>query len=275
MKIKYLGTAAVEAIPGPFCDCDICRKARELGGRELRGRSQALVDGKLLIEFNPDTFMNMFRFGFDLVHIRHCVVTHEHSDHFYPDDLSNLNPGFSELPEGWPPFTLYGSEDLFPSVEKYCQRYPTRFVFKRVEPFVPFEAAGLTVTALKAAHGTAHPYIYLIGDGDIALLYAHDTGIFPDETWDYLEKAKPRLGLVSMDCTEGAEDEIGYDEHMCLGRNVKVKDRLCGMGLCNSDTLFVANHFSHSGKLVNYRDFRPLAEEKGIMTSYDGMELEF
>ena len=275
MKIKYLGTAAVEAIPGPFCDCKICRKARELGGRELRARSQALVDGKLLIEFNPDTFMNMFRFGLELVSIRHCIVTHEHSDHFYPDDLSNLNPGYSELPDGWPPFTLYGSEDLCPKVEKYAKRYPTRFVFKQIEPFVPYDIAGLTVTPLKAAHGTPHPYIYLIEDGKKGLLYANDTGIFPKETWDYLAGAKPRLGLVSMDCTEGAALQIGYDEHMCLGKNIELRERLRGLGLCDDDTIFISNHFSHSGDDVNYCDYLPIAEKEGILTSYDGMEIEF
>ena len=38
MKIKYLGTAAAEAIPALFCTCDVCRKARKVGGRELRLR---------------------------------------------------------------------------------------------------------------------------------------------------------------------------------------------------------------------------------------------
>lgn len=27
------------------------------------------------------------------------------------------------------------------------------------------------------------------------MLYAHDTGYFPDETWDYLERKKPVFNL--------------------------------------------------------------------------------
>lgn len=34
MKIKYLGTAAAERIPAMFCKCDVCRAARENGGRD-------------------------------------------------------------------------------------------------------------------------------------------------------------------------------------------------------------------------------------------------
>ena len=31
MKIQYLGTGAAEGIPAIFCECDTCKKARELG----------------------------------------------------------------------------------------------------------------------------------------------------------------------------------------------------------------------------------------------------
>ena len=47
------------------------------------------------------------------------------------------------------------------------------------------------------------------------------------------------------------------------------------MGLCDEKTIFISNHFSHSGKNVNYCDYKPLAEKRGILTSYDGMEIDF
>ena len=34
MRIRFLGTAAYEGIPALFCPCDICKNAREKGGRE-------------------------------------------------------------------------------------------------------------------------------------------------------------------------------------------------------------------------------------------------
>lgn len=47
MKIKYLGTGAAEGIPALFCRCAICNEARKRGGRELRTRSQAIIDDKI------------------------------------------------------------------------------------------------------------------------------------------------------------------------------------------------------------------------------------
>ena len=49
MKFQYLGTAAAEGIPAFVCNCENCVRSREIGGRALRTRSQAIVDGKLLI----------------------------------------------------------------------------------------------------------------------------------------------------------------------------------------------------------------------------------
>ena len=50
MKITYYGTAAGEAWPGVFCQCHVCQEARRLGGKNIRTRSQALIDGALLLE---------------------------------------------------------------------------------------------------------------------------------------------------------------------------------------------------------------------------------
>ena len=44
MKLQYLGTAAAEGIPAVFCECENCIKSKENGGRNIRTRSQALID---------------------------------------------------------------------------------------------------------------------------------------------------------------------------------------------------------------------------------------
>ncbi len=87
MKLKYLGTAAAEGIPGLFCNCRVCRNALSVRGREIKTRSQSLVDGKLLIDLPADTYMHVLNYGLDLREIHHCIITHNHSDHFYPNDL--------------------------------------------------------------------------------------------------------------------------------------------------------------------------------------------
>lgn len=44
MKIKYLGTAAAEGVPAIFCRCEVCRKSKAAGGRNIRTRSQSIID---------------------------------------------------------------------------------------------------------------------------------------------------------------------------------------------------------------------------------------
>ena len=69
MKLRYLGTAAYEGIPSLFCQCELCKKARELGGKNLRSRSQALVNDDLLIDFPPDTSLHYMKYNFNYLKI--------------------------------------------------------------------------------------------------------------------------------------------------------------------------------------------------------------
>ena len=50
MKVTFLGTAAAEGFPAVFCNCRFCKEARVLGGKNLRTRSQSIVNDDLLID---------------------------------------------------------------------------------------------------------------------------------------------------------------------------------------------------------------------------------
>ncbi len=63
MRIKYFGTAAAEGFPGLFCSCEACERARKAGGKNIRTRSQALIDRALLIDFPADTYMHVLHGG--------------------------------------------------------------------------------------------------------------------------------------------------------------------------------------------------------------------
>jgi len=123
MQIKYLGTGAAEGIPGLFCHCENCRRARELGGRNLRSRSQALIDGKILIDWPADAYMHMCDNAIDYALISTLLITHTHGDHFYPADLTMRRPGFAHI-DDCKPLDIYGSEDILPDVEKYAAECP-------------------------------------------------------------------------------------------------------------------------------------------------------
>ena len=274
MKLQFLGTAAAEGFPSPFCACAKCKRARLLGGRNLRTRSQALIDGTLLIDLNADTLSHSLRWGVDLTRVNHCLITHAHGDHWAPDDLVYLKEPFSHVPKDWDGFTIYGSQDLQPMMETVCSWGVQGVRHQVVEAFQPFTVGRYTVTALKAHHGTKNPFVYAIADGKKTLLYAHDTDIFKEDTWAYLRASGLRFDLVSLDCTEGAMEELNYHGHGCLGRDIRFRQMLKDAGVADENTRFVLNHFSHNGLHGCYDDFAPIAAKEGFITAYDGLELE-
>ena len=275
MKIQYLGTAAAEGLPAPFCDCEKCRRARSLGGKNLRSRSQALIDGQLLLELNADTLSHCQRFGVALWKTNHCLITHDHKDHWAPDDLAYLKEPFTHVPEGWGGFTIYGSSDLNPMMETLASWGIDGVHYQEISAFDPFRVGSYTVTALKAYHGTRNPFVYAISDGQKTILYSHDTDIFREETWAFLRTSGLYFDLVSLDCTEGAMEELNYHGHGCLGRNRRFRQLLMESGVADARTQFVLNHFSHNGLHACYDDFSPIAAKEGFLTSYDGLEIEF
>lgn len=274
MNFKYLGTAAAEGWPSIFCTCESCKKAMR-GGRNIRTRSQAVIDGRLLIDFPADTYLHVLHNGLDLAKISSCLITHNHSDHLYAADLGMRREGFADLPSDRP-FTVYATEPAGREVQQMIDLFhlgeQNRVLYRRVTPFVPFLVDRYVVTPLKADHDPqCDPVFYMISDGAKKILYAHDTGYFPDETWDCLKGSGVYLDFVSLDCTFGVR-EFRHG-HMGLAANREVKERLLKMGVANDKTIFCINHFSHnSGKI--YDELIPIAKESGFFVSYDGMEID-
>ena len=111
MKIQILGTAAAEGWPALFCNCEACRRAREKGGKNIRTRAGTLIDDQLLIDFSADTYGNALRFGLDLSRIHTLLVTHDHEDHLYAEDLGTRYTWFAHLDARSPETLLvYGND---------------------------------------------------------------------------------------------------------------------------------------------------------------------
>ena len=108
MEIQYLGTAAAEGLPALFCGCEICKKARKAGGKEVRTRTQSIVDAKILIDFPPDTYTHALAYSLQLGQIEHLLVTHSHMDHFFPVELIHRHEHFGHNAKGM--LHVYGNE---------------------------------------------------------------------------------------------------------------------------------------------------------------------
>jgi phosphoribosyl 1,2-cyclic phosphate phosphodiesterase len=272
MKLQYLGTAAAEGIPALFCKCPVCVKARENGGRDIRTRSQALVDGEILLDFPPDTYAHYLNFGFDLPSIQHLFVTHSHSDHFYPDDLILRHPGYGH--QDFETLHIYGNErveELFYMLQLTQREGIDNCRFHLVKPFDRIDAGAYQVTAFPALHNKRETCLfYSLEHEGKALLYVHDSGDLPPAAWDYIASAKPRFDLVSLDCTC-----VKYPDgknHMGIPDNIKVRQRLFDVGAADKNTVFVLNHFSLNGG-CNHDEFSVLAEKEGFLAAWDGMEI--
>ena len=279
MRIKFLGTSAAEGIPALFCECETCRMARKLGGKNIRTRAQALVDGKILIDFGPDTNHHALQNGIELASIRHCLVTHAHPDHLYLDDIEKRHSTYACLEHENASLVFHGSKLVFHRIGNLIKRSRLRSskrVFAReAVRYVPFRFDGYVVTALDALHSpNVDPIIYMIEKDGKALLYAHDTGLFPDSVWEHFERVKPHFDLVSLDCTGGSKP-IYYDAHMNADRCKTIKDRLIAEGYADEKTVFCLNHFSHFGIDCDFDSFCKLPNIREFTVSYDGLEIEF
>lgn len=272
MKFKYYGTAAYEGFPAIFCACDACKRARTAGGRNIRSRSQALIDDVLLIDFPADTAMRYLYDDLPLPDIHHCLITHKHSDHFYPKDVVARCPVYA-YPETEDALHFYLPANCAPELEQLLSEQPhgDRVKLHIVKPFDTFTVADKYTVTVFPAHHSADAVFYMIDDGEHTILYAHDTGSFRDEVWEYLEKEKPHFSFVTYDCTYGNQDNGSH--HMGFPVVRRMDERLKELGCVDDKTIRYVNHFSHNGK-VTYDEMVPIATEYGFEVAYDGCTLE-
>lgn len=280
MKLQYLGTAAAEALPAIFCNCPTCVTARARGGKNIRGRSGAVLDGSLMIDFPPDIYMHSLNLKLNMNAIRDIVVTHSHMDHFDAVELTTASPEYyAHNGENAHPFQIYGNGNVGRALREGILGefgHPVDFLpYHRVRAYQPFCVQDFTFTPLPALHALGDPtedaFIYLIQKDGKSLLYANDTGIFYDEVFDYLKKTGVMLNLVSFDCTFGKLPD--GKNHMGIPDNLQVQQRLARQGNVGESTRYVITHFSHNCGSC-HEELVEAAAQYGYTVAYDGMQVE-
>ena len=277
MKIQYLGTSATERIPSMFCECENCKKTRELGGKNKRTRSQALIDDLILIDFPADTFLHFEMFDVPFKNIRNCLITHSHMDHLYTEDTVLKKSRFAHVFENKEPLVFYSDKSGYDMIENKriangipMEDYHAKLITSKEE----FNIGEYKIIPLKAVHDVnSTPLIYIIEKDGKTCFYSTDTSEYCEETMDYLKNLQKPIDLITLDCTYG-NSKTDCMGHMDLTRCAKLKDELIKIGAASDKTRFVLTHFSHNGDDVVYDEFSILAEEKGFITAYDGMVME-
>lgn len=276
MKLTYLGTAAAEGWPALFCNCEYCKKAKELGGKNLRTRSQSLINDDLLIDFPSDTYHHVLMNKLDLSAVKYCFITHSHQDHFEPMDIVYRMESCYSHNMAEPMLDIYGNEAVNQKFNKFFslgeEELPAQAAIHEIKLYEAVEVGDYKITPLPAYHKLDETaFVYLIESKGKVILYLHDTGLLYDEVYDYLAKSGLRADLVSYDCTYAALPSGGG--HMGLDSVPEVRRRLTEIGFTDDKTTHIVNHFSHNGILL-HDELEKAAAEIGFLCSYDGFSIE-
>ncbi len=279
MKIRYLGTAAAEGFPAIFCECEACRRAARLGGKDIRTRSSLLVDDCLLVDLGPDLYLQKLRDKLELGKLKAVLFTHSHADHL---DLTGLAMRDTEAychTGREEPLHVYGNSRVLERIRSGMQ-----FEFGTAEiPSVKAHLvhagdrilqAPLTACALPATHDPREEcLLYLLMDDADAVLVANDTGAVAPEFFRMLKEGLQgrKLTKVSVDCNFGTEDH-GPCGHMSIVQNRQFRAQLLENGAANQNTRYWVTHFSHNCGL-DHAALCAKFEAEGFSVAYDGLEI--
>lgn len=278
MKLHFLGTAAAEGWPAVFCNCENCKRARKAKGKNYRSRAQVLIDGKLMMDFGPDTYYHMMKYDLDYSVVEQVLVTHSHTDHFYPTELILRGMPYAYNRDK-NKLTVYGNEKCHwmylrtLEIEDDSDNMRDCVGFEEIQAFQAFSIPGYEITPLKAVHDRKEEcLIYMIKDSQgKTCLYGNDTAYFPEETWEALQGVS--FDCVILDCTLGTNDSM-RSSHMGLYAVRQVVKRMKEMRCIGEHTSVIITHFSHNDGLL-HEEMEAEVKTDGYLVAYDGMEFEF
>ncbi len=275
MKIKLLGTAACEGVPAMFCHCENCERARKLGGKNYRARTQSLIDDDLLIDFGADTYSNFKRFDLDLTAVKYFLITHTDHDHFIPQEFYNLTFGANKVVDKIKLIGSYDVKDEFVRImgEEVANEFLTTCVeFVELKPFESTQIGEYKITPLLAYHKDG-AYLYIIEKADRTLYYCLDTGKQPEENFNFMKKFNKTFDKVILDCSYGRVPADKYGGHLSLYDGVNQVNKMKEAGAISDNTQIVVTHFAH-WHIPSHEEMEKLANEFGYIVSYDGVEYQ-
>lgn len=268
MKIRLLGTAAAEGVPAFYSGSRVSEYARLHGGREVRTRCAALIDGHIKIDLPPDTLMQLHRDALDARSWSLLLFTHSHDDHFAISELQYGLFPFNEMERM--DFPIYGNAEICRRIAERYPEWPMEVV--RTHSFEPFHHLEYTITPIAANHkDDEDAQNHLIELGGQCLLYATDTGVWHEPTFDFL--AGKRIDMLAIECTEGFRG-TAYSGHLDVIECLHVVDRLRKQGTLHDASQVVTTHHSHNGD-ATYSELVDALKEQGIIAGYDGLEISF
>lgn len=267
MTLRLLGTGAADGIPSLFGDDPVSNWARAYGGPDVRTRAAAIVDEGLKIDLPPENASQLLRNGLRAIDWDLLLFTHSDDDHLAVDELQYALYPFTDRFEM--PFPIFGTPTVLDLVRARYPDWPIELV--EIHAFAAFETAGYRIEPIRARHTPGEECLnFLISREARSLVYATDTGVWPEETFDYL--AKRPLDLLVIECTNAFRPS-SYLGHLDLDALGYVLNRLRNLGTLTASTRIVTTHHAAVGG-ARHCDLRTALAPLGAEPGFDGMLLE-
>lgn len=278
MKIKFLGTGAAEGVPSMFCNCEYCRNIRALGEQEYHRRTQVMIDGVLGVDFPPEAYSNSLKFGYGLSNLKYLLVTHSHMDHFYAHDFILRGYKYaSGMKE--PVLNIYGNAEVKSVFDECTRREMKKEVapnisFTVIKPYDKFKAGGYDIIAIPAQHSnTEDALLFYISKGNEGYLHLHDSGRISRQALSYLAECGVKAQAAAFDCTFLNYTAGETSRHMGIEDDMVMKNELMRLNVIDENTKIIITHFSHNSNPTR-ENLKKVEEKYGVISAYDGMEIE-
>ena len=267
MTIRLLGTGGAEGIPALFGDDPVSEWARRHGGKDIRTHASAVVDDGLKIDLSPDTPVQMVQNGLRATDWDLLLFTHSDDDHFAISQLQYaLYPFTASHALSFP---IYGNDTVLAKIRAAYPEWP--FELLRLAPFETFESAGYRITPLRAFHTPDEEcFNFLIEREGRRLVYATDTGVWPEETIDSVRDLP--IDLFVVECTN-AFQKSPYPGHLDLDSLGYLLGRLRAGGTLLDGSRVVTTHHSAAGG-ARQCDLETALMPLDAVPGYDGMVIE-
>jgi len=268
VNITFLGSAASEGIPFPYCKCTTCEHARKFKGKNVRKRCSYLINDNLLIDIGPDLFTACEQHNVELTKVTSILVTHSHLDHFNVQNLTVREQHFhknTEIPKvnfvaGPSAMTLLSQSGVSDNVMNLLR-----------VPILPFETIKVPNYHIKSIKATHLPEIgdamnYIISDGKNKILLASDTGIYHEEVWKHL--ANEMIDVVIIEATKGLFPS--NDNHLNVKDINNVIEKLYQIKAIKKTANIYATHFGHQ-HCPPHSELNKILNEYNMHCVYDGL----
>ena len=279
---EFWGTGAAEGIPAPFCQCEVCREARELKGKYQRMRSCFRLSDKMMLDLGADAVAQSMKYG-DLTDVEHVLISHTHDDHLNPHMLMEAmwSKKFRKT------LHYYFTEEAFEIVNKWKEHAwilkgkvanweeEGIVAFHQLKFGETYKIDDMKVTPFPGTHrGNIESYsaMYLVELPDKrTLFYGLDSGAYLPETINALSKVK--VDIFISEATGGVQDSK-QDSHMCLQQVRDLTDKLYHQGTLHDNSCIYLSHINHrSSHLQMERRTEQLQFPVKAIVAWDGLRI--